>query len=159
MTNPLSHFDEDGRPRMVDVSDKSDSVRIAIASGRVSFSPDAYEKIRREGVKKGDILRIAEIAGVMGAKKTPDLIPLCHPLTLESVNVAAAFDDETQSIMVTARVKMTGKTGVEMEALTAVSTAALTIYDMLKAAEKGMRIEGIRLLSKTGGKSGSWIAP
>ena len=156
MTNPLSHFDEDGRPRMVDVSDKSDSVRIAIASGRVSFSPDAYEKIRREGVKKGDILRIAEIAGVMGAKKTPDLIPLCHPLTLESVNVAAAFDDETQSIMVTARVKMTGKTGVEMEALTAASVACLTIYDMAKSVDKGMTIGPVELVEKTGGRSGDF---
>ncbi|MCB2097936.1 MAG: cyclic pyranopterin monophosphate synthase MoaC [Parvularculaceae bacterium] len=156
MTNPLSHFDEDGRPRMVDVSAKSDSVRIAIASGRVSFSPDAYEKIRREGVKKGDILRIAEIAGVMGAKKTPDLIPLCHPLTLESVNVAAAFDDETQSIMVTARVKMTGKTGVEMEALTAASVACLTIYDMAKSVDKGMTIGPVELVEKTGGRSGDF---
>ena len=142
---------------MVDVSDKSDSVRIAIASGRVSFSPDAYEKIRHGGVKKGDILRIAEIAGVMGAKKTPDLIPLCHPLTLESVNVSAAFDDETQAIMVTARVKMTGKTGVEMEALTAVSVAALTVYDMAKAAEKTMHIQNIRLVEKHGGRSGDVI--
>ena len=141
---------------MVDVSDKSDSVRIAIASGRVSFSPDAYEKIRREGVKKGDILRIAEIAGVMGAKKTPDLIPLCHPLTLESVNVAAAFDDETQSIMVTARVKMTGKTGVEMEALTAASVACLTIYDMAKSVDKGMTIGPVELVEKTGGRSGDF---
>jgi len=156
VTNPLSHFDEDGRPRMVDVSAKSDSVRIAIASGRVSFSPDAYEKIRREGVKKGDILRIAEIAGVMGAKKTPDLIPLCHPLTLESVNVSAAFDDETQAIMVTARVKMTGKTGVEMEALTAASVACLTIYDMAKSVDKGMTIGPVELVEKTGGRSGDF---
>lgn len=156
MTGPLTHFDKDGRPLMVDVSSKPQTQRSATARGRVSFAPAAYETIRRHGVNKGDILSIAELAGVMGAKKTPDLIPLCHPLMLTSVSVSAAFDDKAHVIDVTATVKTTGQTGVEMEALTAVSIACLTVYDMAKAVDKSMSIGPIELVEKSGGQSGEF---
>lgn len=157
MAGPLTHFDKDGRPLMVDVSSKPDSQRMATARGRVSFAPDAYETIRRDGVTKGDILSIAEVAGIMGAKKTPDLIPLCHPLALTSVKVAATFDDDADAINITAIVKTTGQTGVEMEALTAVSVACLTVYDMAKAVDKSMTIGPVELVEKSGGQSGDFI--
>jgi cyclic pyranopterin phosphate synthase len=156
MTGPLTHFDKDGRPLMVDVSSKPETQRSATARGRVSFTPAAYETIRRHGVKKGDILSIAELAGVMGAKKTPDLIPLCHPLMLTSVNVSATFDDNAHAIDVTATVRTMGKTGVEMEALTAVSIACLAVYDMAKAVDKSMSIGPIELVEKSGGQSGDF---
>jgi len=156
MNPALTHFDDEGRPLMVDVSDKPENARIATAAGSVSFSKAAYDIIRRNGVEKGDILRTAEIAGVMGAKRTPDLIPLCHPLELTSAKVAASLDDERHAIDITATVKTAGRTGVEMEALTAVSVACLTVYDMTKAVDKSMTIGAIRLIEKTGGKSGDF---
>ena len=156
MSEKLTHFDETGRPRMVDVSDKEDTARRAVARGEVIFSGDAYRKVRDEGVSKGDIRRIAEIAGVMGAKRTAELIPLCHPLPITGVDMSVEADDALNGFVVTAAVKTTGKTGVEMEALTAVSTACLTIYDMAKAVDKGIIIREIRLLEKTGGKSGTY---
>jgi len=156
MKTALTHFDDEGRPLMVDVSEKSESARTATAVGSVNYSKDAYDVIRRNGVEKGDILRTAEIAGVMGAKRTPDLIPLCHPLELTSVKVAASFDDERRAVEITAIVKTTGRTGVEMEALTAVSIACLTVYDMTKAVDKSMTIGPIKLIEKTGGKSGDF---
>lgn len=149
----LTHFDKDGRARMVDVSDKADSARRAIAEGRVAFSKEAYRTVREGGVKKGDIASVAELAGIMGAKRTSDLIPLCHPLAIDKVRLQIEPDDGACAFVVTAEVKTSGKTGVEMEALTAVSVACLTIYDMAKAVDKSMTIEGIRLLEKSGGKS------
>ncbi len=141
---------------MVDVSSKAETERLARARGRVSFSAAAYETIRKQGSAKGDVLRVAELAGIMGAKKTSDLIPLCHPLPLTSVTVEASFNDEARSIDVVARAQTTGKTGVEMEALTAASIACLTIYDMTKAVDKSMKIGPIELVEKTGGKSGDF---
>jgi len=158
VTKDLTHFDEQGRPRMVDVSGKADTERRAVACGRVRFSPDSYRAIRAGGVKKGDIASVAELAAIMGAKRTSDLIPLCHPLPITGVKVTIEPDDGRHSFVVTAEVKTTGKTGVEMEALTAVATACLTIYDMAKAVDKSMVIEGVQLLEKTGGKSGHYIA-
>ncbi len=152
----LTHLDESGAAHMVDVSTKDDSVREAVTEGRISMSADALEAIKGGLVKKGDVLATARIAGIMAAKKTSELIPLCHPLPLSSV--AVDFDIEERGIRATATARCTGKTGVEMEALTAASTALLTIYDMAKAIDKGMVIDGIRLLSKSGGKSGDWRA-
>ncbi len=157
MTTPLSHFDETGASRMVDVSDKVETVRIAIASARVSMLPETLALIRDKGLSKGDVLEVARLAGIMAAKKTPDLIPLCHPLPITGVKIDFEFlDDRTLGIR--SRVKVCGKTGVEMEALTAASVAALTVYDMAKAVDKGMVIERIRLEEKTGGKSGDYKA-
>lgn len=156
MADSLTHFDDEGRPMMVDVSGKADFVRTATASGRVSFSMASYQTIRNDGVKKGDILRVAEIAGVMAAKKTPEIIPLCHPLLLSSVRVAVTFNDAEHSIDVVSTVKTTGKTGVEMEALAAVSVACLAVYDMAKAVDKSMTIGPVELVEKTGGKSGDF---
>jgi cyclic pyranopterin phosphate synthase len=150
----LTHIDESGRARMVDVSDKAITAREAVAEGFVRMSPETLKLALSGEGKKGDVRAVAEIAGVMAAKKTSDLIPMCHPLALSKVEVRVEPADG--GLAVTARVKTTGPTGVEMEALTAVSVACLTLYDMLKAAEKGMVIEGIRLVSKTGGKSGAW---
>lgn len=158
MTNDLTHFDSAGRPRMVDVSDKAESERRAVACGRVRFSAEAYRAIRSGGVKKGDIAGVAELAGIMGAKRTSDLIPLCHPLPITGVKVSVEPDDGRHAFIVTAEVKTTGKTGVEMEALTTVTTACLTIYDMAKALDKSMIIDSIRLLEKSGGRSGHFIA-
>ncbi|MFZ5619368.1 MAG: cyclic pyranopterin monophosphate synthase MoaC [Pseudomonadota bacterium] len=152
----LSHFDDEGRPRMVDVSAKAETERMAAARGGVTFSPEAYAVLRRDGVRKGDVLAIAELAGVMGAKKTSDIIPLCHPLSLTSVAVSAAFDDAAHSIEIAATVKTTGKTGVEMEALTAVAAACLTVYDMAKSIDKTMTIGPIELVEKSGGRSGDF---
>ena len=150
----LTHLDETGRARMVDVSDKAATAREAVAEGFVRMSPATRALALSGEGRKGDVRAVAEIAGVMAAKKTSDLIPLCHPLALSKAEVRVAAADG--GLSVTARVKTTGPTGVEMEALTAVSVACLTLYDMLKAAEKGMVIEAVRLVSKTGGKSGDW---
>ena len=155
----LSHFDEDGHPHMVDVSDKAQTMRTAAARGRVVFTDDAYSALRTDGVKKGDIRVIAELAGIQGAKQTSTLIPLCHPLQISSVKVEAVFNDAENALDVTASVKMSGQTGVEMEALTAVSAACLTIYDMAKSIDKNMTISGIELVHKSGGKSGDYNRP
>jgi cyclic pyranopterin monophosphate synthase len=152
----LTHLDESGAAHMVDVSAKSDTVREAVAEGRIAMSAEALGAIREGSAKKGDVLATARIAGIMAAKKTSELIPLCHPLMLSKVSVDFAFEND--GIRAIATVRLTGQTGVEMEALTATSVALLTIYDMAKALDKGMVISGIRLLSKTGGKSGDWRA-
>jgi cyclic pyranopterin phosphate synthase len=152
----LTHVDETGRARMVDVSDKPSTAREAVAAGFVRMSAGTLALATSGQGRKGDVRAVAEIAGVMAAKKTADLIPLCHPLALSKVEVAV--EPAEGGLSVTARVRTTGPTGVEMEALTAVSVACLTIYDMLKAAEKGMVIEAVRLLEKSGGKSGDWRA-
>ncbi len=153
----LTHLDETGRARMVDVGHKPDSERIAIARGEIVMKPETLALIRAGAIKKGDVLTIAQIAGIMGAKKTSELIPLCHPIALSKVDVDLALDDSLPGLSITATAKTTGKTGVEMEALTAVSIAALTVYDMAKAAEKTMKIQNIRLVEKHGGKSGDII--
>ena len=152
----LTHVDAHGNARMVDVGGKAESARIAVASGRITMSDEALAAIRAGDAPKGDVIAAARIAGIMAAKKTAELIPLCHPLALDSVTVEFAF--EADGIRVTATVSLTGKTGVEMEALTAVSVALLTIYDMAKALDKGMVIGGLRLIEKRGGKSGLWQA-
>lgn len=153
----LTHIDADGRARMVDVSDKPVSAREALASGRVVMSPETLDLALSGAGKKGDVRTTAEIAGVMAAKRTSDLIPMCHPLPITSVKVAIEPDPALSALVVTARVKTTGQTGVEMEALTAVSVACLTIYDMLKAADKAMTIDAVRLEEKRGGKSGDFL--
>ena len=150
----LTHLDESGAARMVDVSAKPDNVRIAVSEGRITMSNVALMAIRDGTSKKGDVLAVARVAGIMAAKKTSDLIPLCHPLMLSSVTIDFAFEEG--AILATANARMKGPTGVEMEALTAVSIALLTIYDMGKALDKSMIISGIRLISKSGGKSGDW---
>jgi cyclic pyranopterin phosphate synthase len=152
----LTHLDETGRARMVDVSDKAATVREAVAEGFVRMSPATLALALSGEGKKGDVRAVAEIAGVMAAKKTAELIPMCHPLALSKVEVRVEPAEDGLSVI--ARVKTTGPTGVEMEALTAVSVACLTLYDMLKAAEKAMVVENIRLLAKSGGKSGDWTA-
>ena len=153
----LTHMDETGRARMVDVSDKAVTAREAVAEGFVRMSPQTLAlAVSGEG-RKGDVRAVAELAGIMAAKRTSDLIPLCHPLALSKVEVR--IEPAEDGLSVTARVRTTGQTGVEMEALTAVSVACLTIYDMLKAAEKGMVIEAVRLTAKSGGASGDWTAP
>lgn len=154
----LTHFDEGGKAHMVDVSGKAVTDRTAIAEGTVLMTPETFALVEAGTAKKGDVLGIARIAGIMGAKKTSELIPLCHPLPITKVALDLTADASLPGVRITATVKTSGQTGVEMEALTAVTTAALTVYDMLKAAEKGMRIEGIRLRSKSGGKSGTWEA-
>ncbi len=156
MSKNLTHFDDAGRPRMVDVSGKAETQRRATAQGRVVFSADSYKTVRDGGVKKGDVAQVAELAGVMGAKRTSDLIPLCHPLPITGVSLSIEPDDGAHAYVVTAEVKTTGKTGVEMEALTAVMTACLTIYDMAKAIDKSMTIEDVKLVEKSGGKSGDF---
>ncbi len=156
--NELTHFDQEGKAVMVDVSDKTETVRTATAKGRVLVQPETMQLIQQGGFKKGDVLAIARLAGIMGAKKTPDLIPLCHPLMLTSVKVDFTLDPDNNAIEVIGTCKLTGQTGVEMEALTAVSIASLTIYDMCKAVDKGIQITDIRLVKKTGGKSGTYEA-
>ena len=150
----LSHLDEQGRVRMVDVGSKQDTERIAIAKGEVVMLASTLDLIRIGSIKKGDVLTVAEIAGISAAKRTAELIPLCHPLSLTKIAVDLSLDETLPGIRIQATVKTTGKTGVEMEALTAVSVAALTIYDMAKAAEKTMKIQNIRLVEKHGGRSG-----
>jgi len=153
----LTHLDDKGRIRMVDVGSKPDTAREAVAKGEVSMRPETLRLIVTKGLSKGDVLTTAHVAGVMAAKRTAELIPLCHPLLLTNVDVAFDIDEPQSRIIITATVSSRGKTGVEMEALTAVSIAALTIYDMAKAAEKTMRIENIRLVRKSGGKSGNIV--
>jgi cyclic pyranopterin phosphate synthase len=153
----LTHLDAQGAARMVDVGGKPDTARTATATGAIRMSPQALAAVREGSGPKGDVLAAARIAGVMAAKKTAELIPLCHPLSLDSVSVDFAFEDD--GVRVTATASLMGKTGVEMEAMTATSIALLTVYDMAKALDKGMAIEGVRLLAKTGGKSGAWRAP
>ena len=152
----FSHFDAAGNAHMVDVSDKDESERIAIAEGRVEMRGETLALIRSGGVKKGDVLSVARLAGIMAAKRTADLVPLCHPLALAAVAVDLDLDDVASAISITATVKLKGRTGVEMEALTAVSVAALTVYDMCKAVDRGMRISDVRLRHKSGGKSGTF---
>lgn len=155
--NDLTHLDEQGNARMVDVGGKADTRRIAVASGRIRMAPEALAAIRDGNAPKGDVLAAARIAGIMAAKKTAELIPLCHPLAIDSVTLDFAF--EVGSVRASATVSLSGKTGVEMEAMTATSVALLTIYDMAKALDKAMVIEDVRLLEKRGGKSGEWRAP
>jgi cyclic pyranopterin phosphate synthase len=154
----LTHIGRGGEARMVDVSEKPATARVAVAEGRVVMSSRTLDLVLRGDAKKGDVLGAARIAGIMAAKKTHELIPLCHPLALSKVEVDIAPDHKLPGLIVRATCKLTGQTGVEMEALTAVSVACLTIYDMVKAVERGMRIEGIHLVEKRGGKSGTWRA-
>ncbi|MCB5424565.1 cyclic pyranopterin monophosphate synthase MoaC [Altererythrobacter sp. CC-YST694] len=153
----LTHIDESGAARMVDVGAKAETARKAVATGRIRMSVEALAAIRDGDVPKGDVFAAARIAGIMAAKKTGELIPLCHPLSLDAVTVNFAFEEG--AVRATATASLTGKTGIEMEAMTATSIALLTIYDMAKAIDKGMVIEGVRLLAKSGGKSGDWHAP
>jgi cyclic pyranopterin phosphate synthase len=154
----FTHFDASGSAVMVDVSNKDETSRVAIATGSVVMEKATLEKIMSGGHKKGDVLSVARLAGIMGAKRTPDLIPLCHPLNLTSVTVELRCDPDRSAVDITATCKITGRTGVEMEALTAVSVAALTVYDMCKAVDRGMHITDIKLLHKSGGKSGTFEA-
>ena len=157
MTQELSHLDANGKARMVDVSEKADTARTAVARGEVQMKPETLALIRAGAMKKGDVLTVAQIAGIQAAKRTAELIPLCHPLPLTKVDVDFELDENLPGVRITATAKVTGKTGVEMEALTAVSVAALTIYDMAKAVEKTMRIQNIRLVEKHGGRSGDVV--
>lgn len=154
----LTHFDAEGRAHMVDVSDKAETARIARAEGWVRMAPATFDILREGRAKKGDVPGVARLAGIMGAKRTADLIPLCHPLSLSKVTVDLERDADLPGLRISAEVRTTGPTGVEMEALTAVSTAALTVYDMLKAADRAMEIGGIRVVLKDGGKSGRYEA-
>ena len=154
----LTHFDEAGNAHMVDVGEKAATERSATAKGSVLMQAETIGLIQQGGVKKGDVLSVAQLAGIMGAKRTPDLIPLCHPLALTSVKVELSIDAKRNAVDIVATCKLTGQTGVEMEALTAVSVAALTVYDMVKAVDRGMKIVDIRLTHKSGGKSGSFEA-
>ncbi len=155
---PLTHFDAQGQAHMVDVSDKEVTDRVAVAAGHIKMALETFDLISEGRAKKGDVLGIARLAGIMGAKKTPDLIPLCHPLPVTKVAVELTLDPDLPGVQIEATVKTSGQTGVEMEALTAVSTAALTVYDMTKAVDKAMEIGGIRVLLKDGGKSGRYEA-
>jgi cyclic pyranopterin phosphate synthase len=156
--NPLTHFDAAGEAHMVDVGDKPVTHRVAVAAGRIRMSPLTLDLVRAGTTKKGDVLGVARIAAIQGAKKTSELIPLCHPLPLTRVAVEFVLDGAGSSIECKARVETLGQTGVEMEALTAVQVGLLTIYDMVKSADRGMVIENVRLLEKHGGKSGSYVA-
>ena len=158
MDDKLTHLDEHGNANMVDVGDKPDSQRIAVAGGRVFMKPETLQLIRDGNIKKGDVLSVARIAGIMVAKRTSELIPLCHPIALNKINVDLTLNEAEHSVDIIATAKTTGKTGVEMEALTAVSTAALTIYDMAKAVDREMRLSDIHLLEKRGGVHGDYIA-
>jgi cyclic pyranopterin phosphate synthase len=155
----LSHVDAGGKARMVDVSAKAATARLAIAEGAVTMKPETLAMIRAGNAKKGDIVATARIAGIMAAKRTHELIPLCHPLGLDEVSVDIEADDALPGLRLRATARVTGRTGVEMEALTAVSVACLTVYDMAKAVDRGMTIGGIRLVEKSGGRSGHWRAP
>ncbi|MBI5816504.1 MAG: cyclic pyranopterin monophosphate synthase MoaC [Nitrospinae bacterium] len=159
MPMSLTHFNERGEARMVNVGGKTDTLRVAVAEGRVVMKPDTLRLIMEGGVKKGDVLNTARLAGIMAAKKTGDLIPLCHPVPIHAVELELAPQVESSSVLIRARVETVGKTGVEMDALMAVSVAALTVYDMVKSAGKDMEITGISLLEKSGGKSGHYIKP
>ena len=151
----LTHMDESGRPKMVDITEKPDTHRQAVARGLVRMQPDTLELIKKGSMAKGDVLAVAQLAGIMAAKQTPDLIPLCHPLLIGDVGIEFNIDEKESTVEITTTVESTGKTGVEMEALTATAVTALTIYDMCKAVDRGMRIENIRLVRKSGGKSGT----
>jgi cyclic pyranopterin phosphate synthase len=153
----LSHIDEHGNAKMVDVAHKPYTERVAIACGEVHMKKETLDLIRSHQIKKGDVLTVAQIAGISASKRTSDLIPLCHPLPISKIDIDFEFNDSPPSIIITSTVKVTGKTGVEMEALTAVSVAALTVYDMAKAAEKTMQIQNIRLIEKHGGQSGDVV--
>lgn len=155
---PLTHFDAQGQAHMVDVSDKAVTDRVAVAAGHIKMAQETFDLISEGRAKKGDVLGVARLAGIMGAKKTPDLIPLCHPLPVTKVAVELTLDPGLPGVRIEATVKTSGQTGVEMEALTAASTAALTVYDMTKAVDKAMEIGGIRVLLKDGGKSGRYEA-
>lgn len=155
----LTHLDAEGRPRMVDVTDKDSTLRVAVAEGRVRMAPATLAAIRDGATPKGDVLQVARLAGIQAGKRTADLIPLCHALPGASVNVDLELDHDLPGVRVRAEARYTGRTGVEMEALTAVSVALLTIYDMAKALDRGMVLEGVRLLRKEGGRSGAWSAP
>lgn len=153
----FTHFNENGRAKMVSVGDKEDTKRVAVAKGSITMERETFEMVANGTHKKGDVLSVAQIAGIMGAKKTSDLIPMCHNIFITGADLKFELDSKNSSIHITATVSTIGKTGIEMEALTAVSTAALTIYDMCKAVDKNMVIEGIRLTEKTGGKSGNFV--
>ena len=151
----LTHIDSKGRPRMVDVSEKPDTQREAVARGTVRMLDSTFQLLAKGEMAKGDVLVVAQLAGIMAAKKTSDLIPLCHPILIGDIRVEFGLDEENSSVEITATVQSTGKTGVEMEAMTAIAVSALTIYDMCKAVDRGMKIENIRLIKKSGGKSGT----
>ncbi len=153
----FTHFNEQGRAKMVDVGEKPVSRRTAVAAGRVLVNETTFALIKSGGMKKGDVLTVAQIAGIMGAKHTPDLIPMCHPILMDGIDLKLWLDEECRSVEIEAQITCDGRTGVEMEALTAVSTAALTVYDMCKAVQKDMVITDIRLLSKTGGVHGTFF--
>ena len=153
----FTHFNEQGRAKMVDVGEKPVSRRTAVAAGRVLVNETTFARIKSGGMKKGDVLTVAQIAGIMGAKHTPDLIPMCHPILMDGIDLKLWLDEERRSVEIEAQITCDGRTGVEMEALTAVSTAALTVYDMCKAVQKDMVITDIRLLSKTGGVHGTFF--
>ncbi len=155
----LTHFDEAGRARMVDVTAKDETVREATARGAVRMKPGTLELIERGGIAKGDVLAVAQVAGIMAAKRTADLIPMCHPLPITGVEMRFRLNRDEASVEISATVRLAGRTGVEMEALTAVSVAALTIYDMCKAMDRQMTIDRIRLVRKSGGKSGEYVRP
>ena len=150
----LTHFNDEGRARMVDVSEKPQTIRVARAAATVNMRAETMQMLRSGGMKKGDVLAVAQVGGIMGAKKTSELIPMCHPIMLSGVDIDLELREETHSVEITATAKCTGATGVEMEALTAVSVAALTVYDMCKAVQRDIEISDIRLLKKSGGKSG-----
>ena len=153
----FTHFNDQGRAKMVDVGEKDPSRRTAVAGARVLLNRETFRLIQSGGVKKGDVLTVAQIAGVMGAKRTPDLIPLCHPILIDGIDLSLSLDEERCSVEISAKVSCDGRTGVEMEALTAASVAALTVYDMCKAVQRDMVITDIRLLSKSGGVHGDFI--
>ncbi len=155
----LTHFDADGQAHMVDVGDKAETRRVAVASGRIVMQPATFAMIRDGSAKKGDVIGIARIAAIQGSKRTSELIPLCHPIPLTRVAAEFDLDEPASAVRCTVTAETVGRTGVEMEALTAVSIALLTIYDMCKAVDRGMRIEDVQLMEKRGGKSGHWVAP
>lgn len=155
--NELTHFNARGQARMVDVGDKAETARVAVAGGRIHMQADTLARIAAGDHAKGDVLAVARLAGIMGAKRTADLVPLCHPLPLTGVEVDLAIDHERRCVDCTARAETRGRTGVEMEALTAVQVALLTVYDMCKAVDRAMTIDAVRLLEKHGGKSGDWV--
>jgi cyclic pyranopterin phosphate synthase len=159
MNDDLTHFDAAGHARMVDVSDKAETRRVATAAGRVVMAPETLSRIMTGAIGKGDVLAVARLAGIMATKRTGDLIPLCHPLPVTGVAVDLVCNEATHSVDITATVHITSRTGVEMEALTAVSVAGLTVYDMCKAIDRGMQLSDVRLLRKEGGRSGSWHTP
>ena len=156
MAEDFTHFNEQGRARMVDVGEKPVTVRTAVAAARVLVNEETFRLIKTGGMKKGDVLTVAQVAGVMGAKRTPDLIPMCHPILIDGINLSLHLDEQRRSVEIEATVSCAGRTGVEMEALTAASTAALTVYDMCKAVQKDMVITDLRLIRKSGGVHGDY---